>query len=56
MNRGSRIDSILTLVFMALAIAAVICYFTVADRSAFLICGGIAIIMRLVQYAMRFIH
>lgn len=56
MNRGSKIDSILTLIFMALAIAAVICYFAVADRMAFLVCGGLAVVLRLTQYAMRFIH
>lgn len=54
--RGSKTDQILTLIFMALAIAAVICYFAVSDRTAFLYCGGIAIVIRLVQYLMRFIH
>lgn len=56
MKRGSRADAILTLVFMLLAIAAVVCYFMVTDRTAFLYCGGAAIVMRLVQYVLRFIH
>ncbi len=42
--------------FMLLAIAAVVCYFTVNDKSVFLYCGGAAIVLRLVQYVLRFIH
>lgn len=56
MNRGSRTDSILTLVFMTLAVAAVVCYFAVTDHTAFLVCSGLAVVLRLLQYAMRFIH
>ena len=55
MKRGSKIDEILTLLFMLLAIAAVICYFAVSDRSVFLYCGGAAIVLRLAQYVVRFI-
>jgi len=54
MTRGSRTDEILTLLFMILAIAAVICYFAVSDRTVFLSCGGAAIVLRLVQYALRY--
>lgn len=56
MMRGSKIDSILTLLFMLLAIAAVVCYFAVSDRTVFLYCGGAAICIRLIQYLMRFIN
>lgn len=56
MMRGSKIDSILTLLFMLLAIAAVVCYFAVNDRTVFLYCGGVAICIRLIQYLMRFIN
>ncbi|SEF40279.1 hypothetical protein [Parabacteroides chinchillae] len=56
MKRGSKIDEILTLLFMLLAIAAVICYFAVNDRSVFLYCGGAAIVLRLAQYVVRFIN
>lgn len=56
MMRGSKIDSILTLLFMLLAIAAVVCYFAVNDRTVFLYCGGAAICIRLIQYLMRFIN
>ena len=56
MRRGSKIDSILTMLFMLLALAAVICYFAYPDnRTPFLYCGGAAICFRLVQYVMRFI-
>lgn len=56
MKRGSRADGIITLVFMLLAIAAVVCYFAVSDRTAFLYCGGAAIVLRLTQYVLRFIQ
>lgn len=56
MTRGSKIDSILTLLFMVLAIAAVVCYFAVSNRAVFLSFGGAAICLRLVQYMMRFIN
>lgn len=55
MVRGNKIDTVLTLIFLALAVAAVICYFSVTDRTAFLYCGGAAICFRLVQYLIRFI-
>ena len=56
MTRGSKADEILTLVFMLLAIAAVVCYFAVSDKAVFLYCGGAAIVLRLVQYVLRYIH
>lgn len=55
MVRGSKVDSILTILFMVLAVAAVVCYFTVDNRTVFLYCGGAAICFRLVQYLLRFI-
>ena len=42
MTRGSKADEILTLVFMLLAIAAVVCYFAVSDKAVFLYCDRIA--------------
>ncbi|WP_293710598.1 hypothetical protein [uncultured Parabacteroides sp.] len=56
MIRGSKTDSILTILFMVLAAAAIICYFAVPDRHVFLYCGGAAICFRLVQYLLRFIN
>lgn len=56
MTRGSKTDSILTILFLALAAAAIVCYFTVDDRHAFLYLGGVAVCLRLVQYVLRFIR
>lgn len=53
MMRGSKTDEVFTLLFMLLAIAAIICYFAVTGRLAFLILGGIAVVLRLIQYALR---
>lgn len=53
MRRGSKADEILTLVFMVLAIAAVVCYFAVTNRVVFLSIGGLAVVLRIVQYALR---
>ena len=52
MIRGSKIDTILTWLFMVLAVAAVVCYFAFPEnRLSFLYCGGAAICFRLVQCA-----
>lgn len=56
MKRGDRLDELFTLLFMVLTIVAGILYFTVKDSHLpFLICGGIAIFLRIVQYLMRFL-
>jgi Ca2+/Na+ antiporter len=54
MKRGSRWDELLTLLFMLLAIAAVICFFAVNGRLPFYICGGLAVVLRVVQYIARY--
>jgi hypothetical protein len=54
MTRGGRVDEALTLLFMLLAIAAAICYFAVDSRTVYLLCGGAAVLMRTVQYILRF--
>lgn len=56
MKRNSKTDEILTFCFMLLAIAAVVCYFAVSDKSVFMYCGGAAILLRMVQYILRFIN
>ncbi|MDR2119267.1 MAG: hypothetical protein LBP64_00115 [Tannerella sp.] len=53
MNRNSRADEIMTLLFMLLAIAAAICFFAVSNRLPFYICGGAALVLRIAQYIMR---
>ncbi len=55
MEKGSKADEILTLAFMILAIAAIICFFAVSNRTIFLICGGAAVVMRIIQYILRFV-
>ena len=54
MKKGSRADEALTLAFMVIAIAAAICFFAVDNRLAFMICGSIAVILRIIQYILRF--
>ncbi|MDR1455331.1 MAG: hypothetical protein LBJ01_06745 [Tannerella sp.] len=54
MTRGSKADDVLTLLFMLLAVAAVVCFFAAGNRLAFMICGGLAVLLRSVQYILRF--
>jgi len=54
MKRGSRLDEVLTLVFMVIAVAAVVCFFAARHQPYYQICGGIAIVVRIVQYILRF--
>ncbi len=57
MKRGSKIDEIVTLVFMLLAIATVVCLFlTSVDRSTDLAIGGVAVVVRIIQYILRFFN
>ncbi len=52
----NNINKILTILFLVLAAAAVICYFIFPnDKTIFLYCGGAAICIRLTQYLMKFI-
>ena len=54
MRRGDRWDELFTVLFMLLAIVAGILYFTVkGHRLPFMLCGGAAILLRLVQYFLR---
>jgi membrane protein YdbS with pleckstrin-like domain len=55
MMRGSKLDEIINLVFLILAIGAGICYFAVNDdHKTFLVVGGVAVVLKLVQYFLRF--
>ena len=59
MTRDSKLDQVLTLIFMLFAIAAVVSYiytFSSSDKRAFFICAGIAILIRIAQYILRFFH
>lgn len=54
MERGGKIDQILTIIFMVLAVIAVICLFFASSRIYFLSFAGVALLLRLTQYALRF--
>lgn len=54
MKRGSKADEITTLVFMVFAVIAGICLLFVGDRIYFWSFGGIAVLIRIVQYILRF--
>ena len=54
MKKGSRLDEFLSLLFMVLAIGAIVCFFALGrDNPIYLILGGIAVLMRIAQYIMR---
>jgi hypothetical protein len=54
MKKGDKWDELLTVLFMVLAVAAVIVYFAKPTQPYYWICGGIAIAIRVVHYALRF--
>jgi hypothetical protein len=55
MKRGGRLDELLTLLFMILAIGAIVSYFALGGNNpAYLVLGGIAVLLRIVHYVMRF--
>lgn len=55
MKRGDRLDELFTLLFMVLAVTAGVLYFTIKDNTLpFIICGSIAILLRIAQYMIRF--
>lgn len=59
MTRDSKVDQIMTLIFMLFAIAAVVSYiytFSSSDKRVFLICAGVAVLIRIAQYILRFFH
>ena len=57
MKKGSKIDDIITLLFMILAVITVVCLFIpAASHSLAMAVGGIAIIVRIIQYILRFFN
>lgn len=54
MQRGSKTDEIITIVFMAFAVIAVVCLFLSNDRIYAMSFAGVAIIIRVIQYILRF--
>ena len=56
MRRTSRFDELFTVLFMVLAIGAIVCFFALGrDNPTYLVLGGLAIIIRLGQYFKRFL-
>ena len=57
MKKGSKYDDIIKLVFMILAIITVICLFMPSvSHSVAMTVGGIAVILRIVQYILRYFN
>lgn len=50
---NDSLDQLLTVVFMLLAVAAMVIFFVVEDRTWFYRLGGIAVAIRLFQYGWR---
>jgi len=55
MKRNSGLDELLTALFMLMAIGAIVCFFAMEDRSWFLGLGGGAVVLRVIQYVLRYI-
>lgn len=55
MKRNSPIDELLTVIFMIMAIAAVVCFFALEGRGWFMGLAGTAVILRILQYVLRYI-
>ena len=56
MRRGNKWDELMTIVFMILAVLTVVFFFVAPQQSYFLIFGGTAVVLRIVQYTMRLIR
>ena len=55
MKRRSRYDELLTTLFMFLALGVIVCFFALdKGNPTYLILGGLAVVIRIAQYAMRF--
>lgn len=52
-----KYDTLLTSLFMLLALAAVVLYFAIPDdKTWFFVAGGVAIAIRLAQYIYKLLH
>lgn len=49
----NALDQLLTALFMLLAIGAIVIFFVTPNRTLFYIVGGVAVVLRLIQYAMK---
>ncbi|MBR8702571.1 hypothetical protein [Porphyromonas levii] len=55
MRNNNSLDQLLTVVFMLLAVASIVLFFVVEDRTWFYRLGGIAVAVRLFQYIWRWV-
>lgn len=55
MRTNDQLDQLLTVLFMLLAVAAIVIFFVVADRSWFYRLGIAAVVIRLFQYGRRWV-
>ena len=56
MKQRSRFDELFTVLFMILAIGAIISFFALGSQNpTYLILGGIALLLRIAQYIIRMI-
>ncbi|WP_176221461.1 hypothetical protein [Massilibacteroides vaginae] len=54
MERGGKTDQLMTIIFMVLAVIAGACLLFASNRVYFLSFAGIALLLRITQYALRF--
>ena len=54
MKRGDKWDELLSVLFMVLAFAAIVLFFAKPQQPYYMICGGSALLLRLVHYAIRY--
>lgn len=50
---SDNLDQLLTVVFMLLAVGAIVLFFVLSDRTLFYWIGGVAVALRLFQYGRR---
>lgn len=55
MMRGSKLDELMTLAFLILAVSAVVVLFVVNTRTSFMYVAGAAVVLRIIQYVLRFV-
>lgn len=53
MQRGGKTDQVMTLIFMLLTFIAVACLLFASNRIYFLSFAGVAVLLRVIQYALR---
>lgn len=55
MRTNDSLDQLLTVIFMLLAVVAIVIFFVIEERTWFYRIGGIAVALRLFQYGRRWL-